>query len=95
MVGSFRIALACRPAGESGCANNARVVVEKPFGRDFASAKELNRTLHQVFSEASIFRIDHFLGKEPVQNLLYVRFANRDLDPRSAAIREELEGPLR
>ena len=67
--------------GESGCANNARVVVEKPFGRDFASAKELNRTLHQVFSEASIFRIDHFLGKEPVQNLLYFRFANSFLEP--------------
>ena len=67
--------------GESGCAQNARVVVEKPFGRDYASARELNRTLHQVFSESSIFRIDHFLGKEPVQNLLYFRFANSFLEP--------------
>ena len=62
--------------GSSGCAAGARVVVEKPFGRDLASARALNRTLHQVFDEASIFRIDHFLGKEPVQNLLYFRFAN-------------------
>ena len=67
--------------GESGCAHNARVVVEKPFGRDFASAKELNRTLHGVFPEKAIFRIDHFLGKEPVQNLLYFRFANSFLEP--------------
>lgn len=67
--------------GESGCAEGARVVVEKPFGRDLASAQALNRTLHQVFSEESIFRIDHFLGKEPVQNLLYFRFANSFLEP--------------
>lgn len=60
----------------SGCANNARVVVEKPFGRDLASAKELNRTLHRYFPERAIFRIDHYLGKEPVQNLVYFRFAN-------------------
>ncbi len=65
----------------SGCAMNARVVVEKPFGRDLASARELNRTLHQFFPESSIFRIDHFLGKEPVQNLLYFRFANSFLEP--------------
>ena len=55
---------------------NARVVVEKPFGRDLASAQELNRTLHRFFPEQGIFRIDHYLGKEPVQNLIYFRFAN-------------------
>jgi glucose-6-phosphate 1-dehydrogenase len=52
------------------------VVVEKPFGRDLASAQELNRTLHRFFPEEAIFRIDHYLGKEPVQNLIYFRFAN-------------------
>ena len=55
---------------------NARVVVEKPFGRDLASAQALNRTLHAHFPENAIFRIDHYLGKEPVQNLVYFRFAN-------------------
>lgn len=55
---------------------DARVVVEKPFGRNLASAKVLNKTLHRYFSEKNIFRIDHFLGKEPVQNLSYFRFAN-------------------
>lgn len=60
----------------SGCVNDARVVVEKPFGRDLASARELNRTLQRFFPEEAIFRIDHYLGKEPVQNLLYFRFAN-------------------
>lgn len=65
----------------SGCATNARVVVEKPFGRDVASAQALNRTLHRFFPEAAIFRIDHYLGKEPVQNLLYFRFANAFLEP--------------
>jgi glucose-6-phosphate 1-dehydrogenase len=58
------------------CVRNARVVVEKPFGRDLASARELNRTLHRFFPEPAIFRIDHYLGKEPVQNLIYFRFAN-------------------
>lgn len=66
---------------ESGCAQNARVVVEKPFGHDLASAKELNRILQQYFSEDRIFRIDHFLGKEPVQNILYTRFANPMFEP--------------
>jgi glucose-6-phosphate 1-dehydrogenase len=66
---------------QSGCAQNARVVVEKPFGRDLASARELNRILTSVFPESAIFRIDHFLGKEPVQNLLYFRFANSFLEP--------------
>lgn len=65
----------------SCCASNASVVVEKPFGRDLASAQELNRILHEFFSESAIFRIDHFLGKEPVQNILYTRFANSFLEP--------------
>jgi glucose-6-phosphate 1-dehydrogenase len=60
----------------SGCVKDARVVVEKPFGRDLASAQQLNRTLHAHFPERAIFRIDHYLGKEPVQNLIYFRFAN-------------------
>jgi len=67
--------------GGAGCVQGARVVVEKPFGRDLASAQALNRTLHGVFDEHSIFRIDHYLGKEPVQNLLYFRFANSFLEP--------------
>jgi glucose-6-phosphate 1-dehydrogenase len=60
----------------SHSAEGARVIVEKPFGRDLASARELNRTLHAHFDEKAIFRIDHYLGKEPVQNLLYFRSAN-------------------
>jgi len=67
--------------GTSGCATNARIVVEKPFGRDLASAKALNATVHAVFREESIFRIDHFLGKEAVQNLLVFRFANSFFEP--------------
>ncbi len=63
------------------CVEDARVIVEKPFGRDLATAQSLDRTLHQVFSEASIFRIDHYLGKEAVQNLLFFRFANTFLEP--------------
>ena len=65
----------------AGCAEGARVIVEKPFGRDLASARALNFTLHQVFPESSVFRIDHYLGKEAVQNLLYFRFANTFLEP--------------
>jgi glucose-6-phosphate 1-dehydrogenase len=65
----------------SGCATQARVIVEKPFGRDLASARALNATMHQSFSEQAVYRIDHFLGKEPVQNLLYFRFANAFLEP--------------
>ncbi len=67
--------------GRSGCAKNARVVVEKPFGRDVASAEALNRTLHTVFDEPAVFRIDHYLGKEAVQNLIVFRFANTLLEP--------------
>ena len=66
---------------KSGCAKDARVIVEKPFGRDLASAQALNHTLHQFFPESAIFRIDHYLGKEPVENLLYFRFANAFLEP--------------
>jgi glucose-6-phosphate 1-dehydrogenase len=65
----------------AGLVEQARVIVEKPFGRDLASAEALNRTLHAHFPEPAIFRIDHFLGKEPVQNLLYYRFANSFLEP--------------
>ena len=64
-----------------GCAENGRVIVEKPFGRDLASAQALDKTLHEVFEESSIFRIDHYLGKEAVQNILYFRFANTFLEP--------------
>ncbi|MDP9000569.1 MAG: glucose-6-phosphate dehydrogenase [Myxococcota bacterium] len=67
--------------GESGCARQGRVIVEKPFGRDLESARELNRVLHTVFPEENIFRIDHYLGKEPVQNILYFRFANTLFEP--------------
>ena len=67
--------------GQSGCARGARVVVEKPFGRDLPSAQALNGTLHTVFDEPSVFRIDHYLGKESVQNLLVFRFANTFLEP--------------
>ena len=67
--------------GKSGCAKGARVVVEKPFGRDLASAQKLNTLLHTVFPERAIFRIDHFLGKEAVENLLFLRFANTFLEP--------------
>ena len=67
--------------GSSGCAKGARVIVEKPFGRDLSSALKLNETIHTVFSESDVFRIDHFLGKEAVQNLLVFRFANTFLEP--------------
>jgi glucose-6-phosphate 1-dehydrogenase len=67
--------------GSSSCAAGARVVVEKPLGRDLSGAQTINRALRQVFEEGSIFRIDHFLGKEPVQNLLYFRFANSIIEP--------------
>ncbi len=66
---------------EAKCTEGARVIVEKPFGRDLASAVALNKTLHQAFAEKAIFRIDHYLGKEAVQNILYFRFANSFLEP--------------
>jgi glucose-6-phosphate 1-dehydrogenase len=66
---------------KSGCAEGARVIIEKPFGHDLASAKELNRTLHEVLPEAAIFRIDHYLGKKPVNNVMVFRFANAFMEP--------------
>jgi glucose-6-phosphate 1-dehydrogenase len=73
--------IAIKGLGAAGLAGNARVIVEKPFGRDLASAKELNRAARAVFPEDSIFRIDHFLGKEAIMNILYFRFANSFLEP--------------
>ncbi len=70
-----------RRLAATGCARGARIMVEKPFGRDRASAAALNRTLHGCFDEHDIFRIDHFLGKDPVQNLMYFRFANGFVEP--------------
>ncbi len=67
--------------GAANLAEDARVIVEKPFGRDLASARELNRVARSVFPEDSIFRIDHFLGKEAIMNILYFRFANSFLEP--------------
>jgi glucose-6-phosphate 1-dehydrogenase len=67
--------------GAAKLAEHARVIVEKPFGRDLASARELNKVAHAVFPEDSIFRIDHFLGKEAIMNILYFRFANSFLEP--------------
>jgi glucose-6-phosphate 1-dehydrogenase len=70
-----------RMIGDAGIAENCSLVVEKPFGHDLASAKELNEILHGVLAEESIYRIDHFLGKEPVQNILALRFANGIFEP--------------
>jgi glucose-6-phosphate 1-dehydrogenase len=67
--------------GRSGCARGGRVVAEKPFGHDLASAQALNRSLLAVFPEPNVFRIDHYLGKEPVLNLLYFRFSNSLFEP--------------
>jgi glucose-6-phosphate 1-dehydrogenase len=72
---------AIKGLGDSGMAENARVIVEKPFGRDLASARQLNCAARAVFPEDSIFRIDHFLGKEAIMNILYFRFANSFLEP--------------
>jgi glucose-6-phosphate 1-dehydrogenase len=66
---------------KSGCTQGARVIVEKPFGHDLASAQELNRILQAVFPESSVFRIDHYLGKRPVNNLVIFRFANAFMEP--------------
>jgi len=70
-----------RGLGAAGLAKDARVIVEKPFGRDLATARELNRVAHEAFAEDNIFRIDHFLGKEAIMNILYYRFANSFLEP--------------
>jgi glucose-6-phosphate 1-dehydrogenase len=67
--------------GDSGLSDNARVIIEKPFGTDLESAKKLNATVHDVFDESRVFRIDHYLGKETVDNLLAVRFANGLFEP--------------
>ncbi len=66
---------------KAGCARGARVIIEKPFGRDLKSARELNAILQGAFPESAIFRIDHYLGKTPVQNLIFFRFANSFLEP--------------
>ena len=73
--------LVARQLQRSGCAKGARLVVEKPFGSDLASAQKLNETLHEVFAEKDVFRIDHYLGKGAVQNLVFFRFANGFLEP--------------
>jgi len=74
-------ALVVEQLAKSGCNRGARVIIEKPFGRDLASAQELNRILFSTFDERSIFRIDHYLGKRPVHNLVFFRFANAILEP--------------
>ena len=75
-------ALSCvRMLGEADLVQRSRIIMEKPFGTDLASAKSLNAKLHAVFSEQQIFRIDHFLGKEPAQNILAFRFANGLFEP--------------
>jgi glucose-6-phosphate 1-dehydrogenase len=70
-----------RMLGEAGLVQNSRIVMEKPFGTNLATAVELNSRLHEVFNEEQIFRIDHFLGKEPAQNILAFRFANGLFEP--------------
>jgi len=70
-----------RSLGEAGLATNGRVIVEKPFGRDLASARELTRTINEVFPEEAVYRIDHYLGKEEVLGVLYARFANAVFEP--------------
>jgi len=74
-------ALVLEQLGRSGCAKGAAVVIEKPFGRDLATAQELNRVVHQVFAESDVFRIDHYLGKNEVENVLYFRFGNAFVEP--------------
>jgi glucose-6-phosphate 1-dehydrogenase len=73
--------LVIQQLGDSGCTRGARVIIEKPFGRNQATARELNQILHKVFDEQHIFRIDHYLGKLAVQNLLVFRFSNLVLEP--------------
>ena len=67
--------------GRSGCADGARVVVEKPFGHNSATARQLNQTIHKVFPESAVFRIDHYLGKRAVENLVHFRFDNAIIEP--------------
>src|ERR1043166_1748301 len=67
-------ALVIEKLAQSGCTAGARVIIEKPFGRDLASAQDLNRVLLKTFDEDAIFRIDHYLGKKPVHNMLFFRF---------------------
>ena len=73
--------LVAKQLARAGCANGARLVVEKPFGNDLTSARQLNQTLHEFFAEKDIYRIDHYLGKASVQNLVFFRFANSFLEP--------------
>jgi glucose-6-phosphate 1-dehydrogenase len=73
--------VAAAQLAKSGCADDARLIVEKPFGRDRQSAAELSRIIDQYFDEENVFRIDHYLGKEPVQNIIYTRFANSMFEP--------------
>jgi len=70
-----------RALGEAGLAPGSRIVLEKPFGRDLASARELNAVVHEVFDESQVFRIDHYMGKETVQNILALRFSNGLFEP--------------
>jgi len=73
--------LVCRQLARTGGTEGARLVLEKPFGNDLASARALNATLHEHFAESDVFRIDHYLGKAAVQNLVFFRFANSFLEP--------------
>lgn len=74
-------AVVARGIASKRCGTGARLVIEKPFGRDLASARALNKTLHQCFPETSLYRMDHFLGKETVENLVYFRFVNTFVEP--------------
>jgi len=74
-------AIVVEQLSKTGCTQNARMIIEKPFGRDLASAQELNAILLKTFNEKSIFRIDHYLGKSPVHNMLFFRFGNAMLEP--------------
>ena len=74
-------AIVVEQLSKTGCTQNARMIIEKPFGRDLASAQELNAILLKTFNEKSIFRIDHYLGKSPVHNMLFFRFGNSMLEP--------------
>ena len=76
-----RLCRRCRCLGDAGLVERSRIIMEKPFGTDLASAVSLNASLHEVFAEERIFRIDHFLGKEPAQNILAFRFANGLFEP--------------